>query len=30
MEAVLRQQIEKIVPLTDDEFRFVLSHFFVR
>lgn len=29
MEAVLRQQIEKIVPLTDDEFRFVLSHFSV-
>jgi CRP-like cAMP-binding protein len=27
MEAVLRQQIEKIVPLTDDEFSFVLSHF---
>jgi CRP-like cAMP-binding protein len=27
MEAVLREQIEKIVKLTDEEFRFVLSHF---
>ncbi len=27
MEAILRQQIEKIVKLTDEEFRFVLSHF---
>lgn len=29
MEAILRQQIEKIVTLTDDEFQFVLSHFSV-
>jgi len=29
MEEILRQQIEKIVPLTDDEFRLVLSHFSV-
>ena len=29
MEAVLRQQIEKIVPLTDAEFRLVLFHFLV-
>jgi CRP-like cAMP-binding protein len=27
MEQLLRQQIEKIVKLTDDEFTFVLSHF---
>ncbi|WP_367756180.1 Crp/Fnr family transcriptional regulator [Flavobacterium sp. WC2430] len=27
MEAILRQHIEKIVLLTDDEFLFVLSHF---
>lgn len=30
MEDVLRQQIEKIVKLTDDEFRFVMSHFTAR
>ncbi len=27
MNIELKQQIEKIVPLTDDEFKFVLSHF---
>ena len=27
MQAILREHIEKIVPLTDDEFTFVLSHF---
>lgn len=27
MEEILREHIEKIVPLTDDEFAFVLSHF---
>lgn len=27
MEAALREHIEKIVPLTDDEFAFVLTHF---
>ncbi len=27
MEQVLRQHIEKVIPLTDDEFTFVLSHF---
>lgn len=27
METILRQQIEKIIKLTDDEFAFVLSHF---
>ncbi len=30
MEQVLRNQIEKIVKLTDEEFQFVLSHFTVR
>lgn len=30
MEDVLRKQIEKIVKLTDEEFRFVLSHFTAR
>jgi len=30
MEEILRRQIEKIVPLTDDEFRFVLGHFTAR
>jgi CRP-like cAMP-binding protein len=30
MEEILRQQIEKIVQLTDEEFRFVLSHFKVK
>lgn len=30
MEDVLRKQIEKIVKLTDDEFRFVMSHFTAR
>lgn len=30
VEELLRQQIEKIVVLTDDEFQFVLSHFSVK
>lgn len=30
METVLRQQIEKIVSLTDEEFRFVMTHFTAR
>ncbi|AMR31634.1 Crp/Fnr family transcriptional regulator [Mucilaginibacter sp. PAMC 26640] len=30
MEEILRNQIEKIVKLTDEEFRFVLSHFDIR
>ena len=30
MEEILRKQIEKIVELTDEEFRFVLSHFTAR
>ncbi|MBC3789111.1 Crp/Fnr family transcriptional regulator [Spirosoma utsteinense] len=30
MEEVLRRQIEKIVTLTDEEFRFVLTHFTAR
>ncbi|WP_158800154.1 Crp/Fnr family transcriptional regulator [Pedobacter sp. L105] len=30
MEDILRQQIEKIVKLTDEEFSFVLSHFTAR
>jgi len=30
MEQKLREHIEKIVPLTDDEFAFVLSHFTVK
>jgi CRP-like cAMP-binding protein len=30
MEDILRKQIEKIVPLTDEEFRFVLAHFTAR
>jgi CRP-like cAMP-binding protein len=30
MEDVLRKQIEEIVKLTDDEFRFVMSHFTAR
>lgn len=30
MEDILRKQIEKIVKLTDEEFRFVLSHFIFR
>lgn len=30
MEELLRQQIEKIVQLTDEEFRFALSHFTYR
>ncbi|WP_454802165.1 Crp/Fnr family transcriptional regulator [Mucilaginibacter phyllosphaerae] len=30
MEEILRKQIEKIVQLTDEEFRFVLSHFTVK
>jgi len=30
MEDILRRQIEKIVKLTDEEFRFVLSHFTAR
>ncbi|QJD97249.1 Crp/Fnr family transcriptional regulator [Mucilaginibacter robiniae] len=30
MEKILRQQIEKIVKLTDEEFSFVLSHFTLR
>lgn len=30
MEDILRQQIEKIVKLTDDEFKFALSHFSVK
>ncbi|WP_317124990.1 Crp/Fnr family transcriptional regulator [Flavobacterium sp. RSP49] len=29
MKDILRHQIEKIVPLTDDEFQLVLSHFLV-
>ncbi|MFV8338627.1 Crp/Fnr family transcriptional regulator [Flavobacterium sp. LB3P21] len=29
MEEILRRQIEKIVPLNDDEFQLVLSHFSV-
>lgn len=27
MEEILRRQIQKIVPLTDEEFEFVISHF---
>lgn len=30
MSDILRQHIEEIVPLTDDEFDFVLSHFVYR
>ena len=30
MQEILRRQIEKIVQLTDEEFRFVLSHFTAR
>jgi len=30
MEDVLRKQIERIVKLSDDEFRFVLSHFVLK
>lgn len=30
MQEILRQHIEKIVPLTDEEFAFVLSHFTVK
>ena len=30
MEDILRRQIEKIIKLTDEEFRFVLSHFTAR
>ena len=30
VEEILREQIEKIVKLTDEEFRFVLSHFKVK
>jgi len=30
MEEILRKQIEKIVELTDEEFRFVLTHFTAR
>jgi CRP-like cAMP-binding protein len=30
MQEALRQHIEKIVPLTDDEFAFVLSHFTIK
>jgi len=30
MEEILRKQIEKIVSLTDEEFRFVMTHFVAR
>lgn len=30
MQEKLREHIEKIVPLTDDEFAFVCSHFTIR
>lgn len=30
MSQQLRQHIEKIIPITDDEFEYVLSHFVVR
>jgi CRP-like cAMP-binding protein len=30
MQAKLREHIEKIVPLTDDEFAFVISHFSIK
>ncbi|WP_160715968.1 Crp/Fnr family transcriptional regulator [Chitinophaga solisilvae] len=30
MQEILRQHIEKIVPLTDDEFTFIAAHFSIR
>lgn len=27
MSEILRQQVEKITPLTDNEFKYILSHF---
>lgn len=30
MQEKLREHIEKIVPLTDDEFTFVLAHFTIK